>query len=339
MCHALRILAAIVASMLGVASAQAEIDKTLTLAVGPPGSDSFAFGTELWAMSQITLLPKHGIELEARHVAADEDRLSSLGGREVEAALVYRSVPERYDVNLRSIMGLWPDGISEPGSDPVQLLVHKDVDEDVVYHLTKAMFEHPRYFKSVHARLGIGAIREAVTGLDMPLHDGAYRYYLEHGFGLEAGDDAVGRETSEVPAVDAPSTAAVRSFRDFDDADLAPEEVEQITAACRQALELGSLSAVIGDLETTGCEIYRDEMVADTPPEPRGAGRTPVSPPEPEIPPAGALPTIDAAAGLFEESAGRGGPAIRWAPSEEETGSARGPSPSLPVRAVRQPTM
>ena len=72
-------LSALVGALTLLASvAEAEIDGRLAVAIGMPGSESFVFGTNLWAMGQIALLPKHGFALASKEVGADEDRLSLL---------------------------------------------------------------------------------------------------------------------------------------------------------------------------------------------------------------------------------------------------------------------
>ena len=336
------LLATIAAVTLGTLTANAEADNRLAVAIGTPGSDSFTFGIELWAMSQIALMPTHGIALDSKEVTADKDRLSLLQSREVEAALVYGRVPNAYDNDVRAIMALWPRGISSNDADPVQFLVHKDVAVDTVYLLTKAMFEHANYFKTAHASLGIGLPSEAMTGLDIPLHAGAFRYYEENGFGLEATvtADYWGEDQQ---AADGEPTQLSSIYRNFDDASFQPNEIEQIAAACRQALEIGSLSAVLGDLDNTGCEVYQDRLLGDAvDPNQPGVGNAPA---------VAAFATSIAVAtdgnvedDLAETPFGQGGP---WVPSEQEVSarsvadpqSVNDPRPSSTTRVIRQPTM
>ena len=318
-------LPAMVATLTLMASvAEAEVDGHLAVAIGTPGSESFIFGTNLWAMGQIALLPEHGIALASKEVSADEDRLSLLQKREVEAALVYGRVPNAYDNDVRAIMALWPEGVSSEDADPVQFLVHKDVAADVVYLITKTMFEHTSYFKSAHATLGIGLPGDAMTGLDIPLHAGAYRYYDESGFGLE--ETVTADYWNQRPsAIEGEVVEAVSTYSNFDDAALEPDEIDQIAAACRQALEIGSLSLVLGDLGNTGCEVYQDKLT----------GRT-AGGPEVEVGTASAQSTD--LGGFPEATSGQGGPAISWTPAEEKTGTGWKPKP-LPTRPIRQPTM
>ncbi|MEM9627067.1 MAG: TAXI family TRAP transporter solute-binding subunit [Pseudomonadota bacterium] len=298
------------------AKADAGREARLAIAIGTPGSESFTFGTELWAMGQITLLPEHGIAFASKEVTADEDRLALLQNREVDAALVYGRVPNAYDDDLRAIMSLWPKGISSEDADPVQFLIHKDVAADVVYLITRAMFENSGYFKNAHASLGFGQPGEAMTGLDIPLHAGAYRYYDENGFGLDQTIAADYWKAQQSPGEGEPSQKA-SIYSNFDDEALEQDEVDQIAAACRQALELGSLSVVLGDLNNTGCEVYQDELTDDP-----ATAASVQTPPE----------TASITAG-HEASEGQGGPAIRWTPKSDDTDL------SKKRPATRQPIM
>lgn len=318
--YAKRLAVVVAVVSLGAITAHAEAENKLAVGVGLPGTDSFAFGTELWAMSQIALKPTHGIVLESKRIADDRERLAHLKARDIDAALVYGRIPEADADDARAIMALWPRGISDEGADPVHVLVHKDVAADVVYIVTKAMFEHANYFKSAHDRIGIGLPRDAIIGLDMPLHDGASRYYRENGFGLDA---AIAAAEEAEPVTDGEQANAL-TFQNFDDDALEPSEVEQIAAACRQALELGVLSSVLGDLTNTGCEVYQDKLldaVASSAATSQGAKAS------------------GADSEIFDSPVGQGGPSIRWAPSgDDKVDVPAGLKPS-PAKVLRQPTM
>ena len=181
-----------------------------------------------------------------------------------------------------------------------------------------------------------------MTGLDIPLHAGAYRYYEESGFGLEttvAADYWGGKQS----AADGKPAVATTTFRDFDDAALEPGEIDQIAAACRQALEVGALSLVLGDLSNTGCEVYQRRLVEGTADRAGSeAGRS--SQPQAvaafatsvEAPPDG----VTDAEGAFASPVGQGGPAIRWEPSASASGAKPGDASDLqPARVLNRPTM
>ena len=321
--YAKRLAVLVAVVTLGAGAAGAEVENRLAVGVGVPGTDSFAFGTELWAMSQIALKPAHSIVLESKKISDDRERLALLKAREIDAALVYGRIPEAFADHAQAIMALWPHGISDAGRKPVHMLVNKDVAADVVYIVTKAMFEHANYFKSAHERIGIGQPGDAIAGLDIPLHEGASRYYRENGFGLDAAIAAA----EGVETVPDEKQAKVSTYRNFDDAALEPNEIEQIAAACRQALELGVLSSVLGDLTNTGCEVYQDKLLDAV--AASDATRQGTDGP-------------DADDEIFDSPVGQGGPSIRWSPSDDDGIDALNPTTVLkpsPTTVLRQPTM
>jgi len=61
------------------------------------------------------------------------------------------------------------------------LAVRADVDEEVVYLLTKTMFENLDYLKKVHKACNYIKLENALSGLPVPLHPGAVKYFREKG--------------------------------------------------------------------------------------------------------------------------------------------------------------
>ncbi len=61
------------------------------------------------------------------------------------------------------------------------LIVRDDLDEAVVYSLTKALFENKDALAKAHAKGAELDINEAVKGVSVPLHPGAKKYYVEKG--------------------------------------------------------------------------------------------------------------------------------------------------------------
>lgn len=348
-----RFLFMALALMLAPSFALGQASDRLTIAVGIPGSDSFAFGTELWAMSELNLADSQGIGLAAREVAEDRDRLDLLHNNQVQAAIVRARIPASFAGNTRAIMALWPKGIARTDVAPARLLVRRDVDDDVVYSITKAIFKHADYMKSAHATLGIGQPDQAMSGLDVPIHPGAYRYYQERGFGYAAAASDSGgtqRKVAGQPTADHHGRdGAIETYSDFNDTGLNHDEIAQIIAACRHALDLGSLSAVLGDLSSAGCEVYQSYLVD----QPDGKKSTHSTSSEPTIRARGAaddehwLVTASTAAQntvdeLLDLSSGQGGPVI---PVRIRTIQGRDDgTPSTldrrdPAQWTRQPTM
>ncbi len=61
------------------------------------------------------------------------------------------------------------------------LAVRADLPEDLVYNLTKAMFENLPRLAQAHARGGDVSLETALDGMSIPVHPGAARYYAEAG--------------------------------------------------------------------------------------------------------------------------------------------------------------
>ena len=66
-------------------------------------------------------------------------------------------------------------------SQPNLLVTHKDLPEDVVYKIVKTMYENLDYLKKIHQAAQVMSLDLAVSGLSIPLHPGAVRYYEEMG--------------------------------------------------------------------------------------------------------------------------------------------------------------
>ncbi|MDO8909863.1 MAG: TAXI family TRAP transporter solute-binding subunit [Pseudohongiella sp.] len=69
-------------------------------------------------------------------------------------------------------------------ASPNVLAVRSDVPEDVVYEITKTMWENLAALQDIHAATKDMKIELAVSGLGAPLHPGAVRYYRERGLNI-----------------------------------------------------------------------------------------------------------------------------------------------------------
>jgi TRAP transporter TAXI family solute receptor len=81
------------------------------------------------------------------------------------------------------------EGYPEPFetiAQPNFLAVRADVDADVVYAVTKTIFENLPFLRKLHAPFEYLSEANAVTGLPVPLHPGAARYFEEIGIDLGA---------------------------------------------------------------------------------------------------------------------------------------------------------
>lgn len=76
----------------------------------------------------------------------------------------YASLEDDYDT-----VGVW-----------VCLFVRDDMDDDLAYHITKAIMEHNEDMTATHA-LGVYSIPENIVNQSVPIHPGALKYYEEAG--------------------------------------------------------------------------------------------------------------------------------------------------------------
>jgi TRAP transporter TAXI family solute receptor len=83
-----------------------------------------------------------------------------------------------------------------PGQpDPIQtitikatMVVDADLDEDVVYQLTAAIFDHADEITKENAKGAELSVENATSGIVVPFHAGAAKYFAEHGVTVETAD-------------------------------------------------------------------------------------------------------------------------------------------------------
>ncbi len=68
--------------------------------------------------------------------------------------------------------------------DSVTMTINRDIDDDLVYEITKALFENKNILAKVHKALASMAPENALMGIKVPLHPGAYRFYKEKGINV-----------------------------------------------------------------------------------------------------------------------------------------------------------
>jgi hypothetical protein len=61
------------------------------------------------------------------------------------------------------------------------LIAHPKLSDDVVYSLTKALFENQAELASAHAKGKVLSLQGAVVGVSIPFHPGAAKYFKEKG--------------------------------------------------------------------------------------------------------------------------------------------------------------
>ncbi len=61
------------------------------------------------------------------------------------------------------------------------LIINSEIQDDVVYNLTKALFENQAELATAHAKGKELSLQTAVRGVSIPFHPGAVKYYKEKG--------------------------------------------------------------------------------------------------------------------------------------------------------------
>jgi len=87
------------------------------------------------------------------------------------------------DADVKKIGSAYPGQKKDINTiaQPNLLVVTKDTPEEVVYLLTKTMYENLPFLNTVHKATKVMNIKKAIDGLPMPLHPGAAKYYKEQG--------------------------------------------------------------------------------------------------------------------------------------------------------------
>jgi len=123
---------------------------------------------------------------------------------------------ELEQINSRYPLWDWHDfpPLTYPGqTEPVRtvaspnvLVVRADVAEEVVYHVTRVIWENLATLQEIHGATKDMRLELAIDGLGAPLHAGALRYYRE--VANEAGLEIPARLVLEEPATEPPGGSA-----------------------------------------------------------------------------------------------------------------------------------
>lgn len=71
-------------------------------------------------------------------------------------------------------------------AQPNFLAVRDDVDEEAVYKITKTIYDNLAFLNGIHKATKAMALNKAISGLPVPLHPGAARFYREQGIEIPA---------------------------------------------------------------------------------------------------------------------------------------------------------
>jgi TRAP transporter TAXI family solute receptor len=99
-----------------------------------------------------------------------------------------KQVNSSYNVWKRAVIkaGTYPgqEGDIRTISQSNLLVAHQDLAADVVYKITKNLYENLAFLRRVHKSTEEMSLEKALSGLSVPLHPGAVRYYREKGLAI-----------------------------------------------------------------------------------------------------------------------------------------------------------
>jgi hypothetical protein len=110
--------------------------------------------------------------------------MTILGFSEDELARVNRRFPLWDFYTMPPGTYPYQDKPIKTASSPNVLVVRDDVSDDVVYQLTKLLWENLSTLQEIHSATKQMRLSEALKGIPVPLHKGALRYYLENNIAI-----------------------------------------------------------------------------------------------------------------------------------------------------------
>jgi TRAP transporter TAXI family solute receptor len=99
-------------------------------------------------------------------------------------------IQKKYPIWTREVIkaGAYP-GLTKPVNtiaQPNLLVVRDDLPEEVVYKVTKTIYENLPFLQNIHKATKAMSLEDAIKGLPVPLHPGALKYYKEKGLNIPA---------------------------------------------------------------------------------------------------------------------------------------------------------
>ena len=161
-----------------------QVDRDFSLAELNYSESAQAFvGGEISGMSVSGGLPVGAVE-QVFDALGDEVAVLEFDDKQLAAVDRGRRLWDRVVIPAGTYPGQDRDIFSV--GTPNILAVRADVDDDVVYQITKTIFEELDYLRGLHAATSQISLDTAVNNLSLPIHDGALRYFEEKGVELPA---------------------------------------------------------------------------------------------------------------------------------------------------------
>lgn len=210
-CRDFRVLGALYAETVQLITMKEDIKsvsdlKGRSVSIGAPGSGVYFNAMDVLEGAGLTV-----DDIKPQYQSFDDSK-EALKDGQIDAAFIVAGAPTSAITELATTNGVFLIPIEEelrdtimrscpyyapleipadtyPGqSEPIEtitikatLIVDTDIDEDTVYALTAAIFDHVEEIAKENAKGEELSIENATSGITIPFHAGAARYYKEHG--------------------------------------------------------------------------------------------------------------------------------------------------------------
>ena len=216
--HDFRILGALYAETVQLITMKEDIKtvadlKGRSVSIGAPGSGVYFNAVDVLEGAGLTV-----DDIKPQYQSFDDSK-EALKDGQIDAAFIVAGAPTSAITELATTNGVFlipiegelRDKIMDicpyyaplvipadtyPGQpDPIEtitikatMVVDADLDDEVVYQLTAAIFDHAEEITAENAKGAELSVENATSGIAVPFHAGAARYFAEHGVTVETAD-------------------------------------------------------------------------------------------------------------------------------------------------------
>jgi outer membrane protein OmpA-like peptidoglycan-associated protein len=244
-----------------IVSAQAT-GKKYQMVTGQPETPAYAISVGISSLVKVQLMPSKGLDLDTSPTSGLLESFSRLRDGEAQFALlgaVWKDIG-LFDENIQSVATLWHEG-----ERSIQLLARRDVDDDTIYEITRAIFENLEFLKNIERRLESASLDNALNGMVLPIHHGAKRYFEQvQVLQPEEQPIEIGSTNNNADQT-APNTSRGKTFViyfDFDEAEIteaAAAVLDEVAALTEKDLENATIW-MAGYTDTYGDKNYNQEL-------------------------------------------------------------------------------
>lgn len=210
-CRDFRVLGALYAETVQLITMKEDIKtvsdlKGKSVSIGAPGSGVYFNAIDVLEGAGLTVK-----DIKPQYQSFDDSK-EALKDGQIDAAFIVAGAPTSAITELATTNGVFLIPIEDelrdkimdlcpyyapleipantyPGqTDPIEtitikatLIVDADLDDDLVYSLTAAVFDHTEEISKENAKGEELSVENATSGITIPFHEGAARYFEEHG--------------------------------------------------------------------------------------------------------------------------------------------------------------